>query len=94
MPRMDRLGKLATTVATVDGQTIVTYHSTAVVRFTADTVTLDSGHWRTATTKTRMNQASRQFDLGYSVNQKNGGWSVTIRNGAVLPFSDGMTFPR
>jgi hypothetical protein len=54
-------------------RTQVWYHSTCVVEFDKDVIKLCTGGWRTATTKTRMNQASNQFGLGYSVYQKRGG---------------------
>lgn len=67
------------------------YHSTEVVRATATIVTLDSGGYRTHTTKTRMNQAANQYGLGYQVFQKDFEWFVGY-HGAVHPFQDGMTF--
>ena len=76
MPRMDRIGKTATTVATENGVTRVTYHKTVVVKFDPGHIVLDSGGWLTMTTKNRMNQASNQFDLGYAVFQEKGRWYV------------------
>ena len=56
-------------------------------------VILDSGGWRTPTTKLRMNQASRQFGLGFHVYQKNFDWFVDLpRQNRTLPFEDGMVF--
>lgn len=89
MSRYNQVGKVATSIFTENGKTRVIYHSTAVVSFDADTITLNSGGWFTATTKTRMNQASNHFDLGYQVSQKSGQWFVTYR-GQNLPF-DGNT---
>jgi hypothetical protein len=94
MAQQHTIGKVATTVATDgDGKTHVTYHQTQVVSFDADTVTLRSNGWGTATTKVRMNQASQQFSLGYSVFQKNFNWFVEV-GGRAVPFVDGMSFPR
>ena len=76
-----------------DGKTKVVYHKTAVVAFDGEHITLDSGGWRTATTKTRMNQASNQMRLGYQVFQKDSEWFVLTREGKTLDFEDGMTFP-
>lgn len=59
-----------TTVETADGVTRVRYHSTDVVTFNDDWIVLDTGGWTTYTTKTRMNQASNQFRLGYYVFQR------------------------
>lgn len=87
MSRQDRIGQHATTIATVDGVTIVTYHRTQVVRWIqgADTVILDHGGWMTLTTKTRMNQAANQFGLPYHVYQKDYEWYVTVT------YADGTT---
>jgi hypothetical protein len=74
----------------------VRYHQTDVVMFDADYVVLNSGGWRTATTKLRMNQASRQFNLGYTVTQYKREWFVRYHcgeNWARVPFRDNMTVP-
>lgn len=67
------------------------YHRTAVVVHDKrrHVVTLDSGGWRTPTTKTRMNQASYQFDLGFTVHQKNYEWFVVTKAGKFV-FQRGM----
>lgn len=92
MAQQTRLGRHATTVATgCDDVTRVTYHNTVIVEFDLNkTVTLDSGGWQTATTKTRMNQASSQFNLGYSVFQKDFDWFVRLESGEVVEFRDNM----
>jgi hypothetical protein len=66
-------------VATEDGWTTVTYWSTKVVQFNHWQVKLNTGGWRTATTKSRMNQASVQFGLGYQVYQHKGEWYVRTK---------------
>ena len=66
------------------------YHSTAIVGcYTDGTIRLNSGGWRTFTTKNAMNQASNQYDLGFGVYQRNFDWFVTWK-GQELPFEDGM----
>ena len=71
----------------------VKYHSTRVVSLSVDgMVTLRSGGYRTFTTKVRMNQASNQFDLGFTVWQKNFNWFVDLPDGSTRPFVEGMTF--
>jgi len=66
------------------------YHATAVVGVFKDgTIRLNSGGWRTATTKNAMNQASNQNRLGFTVFQKAGAWFVTWK-GETLDFTDGM----
>ena len=67
----------ATTVQSGNGSTNVVYHTTTVVSFNSERITLDTGGWRTNTTKTRMNQAANQFDLGFNVWQKDYEWFVT-----------------
>lgn len=77
-----------------DGQDmVVKYHSTHVVVWNDMTITLNSGGWQSATTKTRMNQASAEYGLGYGVFQKNYEWFVEYK-GQVLPFVNGMTLTR
>ena len=94
MSQTQRLGKTATTVHANDhGEMVVTYHSTAVVTFTPKAIKLDSGGWRTATTRTRMNQAANQFQLGYCVFQKAFEWFVRVGE-KTLPFTDGMVIYR
>ena len=70
------------------------YRGTTVVKVKGAWITLNSNGWRTATTKTRMNQASNQFDLGYSVWQKNYEWFVSLPNGDTVEYTDGLTFKR
>ncbi len=95
MARMDRLSNYRTTVMCTNGRIAVTYVSTLIVDATPDQVTLDSGGWHTVTTKRKMNQASRQFGLGYAVLQRAGKWLVQMpRSGGVVDYFDGMTFPR
>lgn len=79
MAQQYKLGTTATAVFTDDdGMTVIVYHSTPVVKFGTETIKLNNGGYLTATTKTRMNQASNQFDLGYSVTQKDGEWFVNL----------------
>ncbi len=90
MPQQHTARGRATAVMVTGQRISVIYHNTVVVERDADgNVTLDSGGWRTSTTKTRMNQASNQFGLGYSVAQRAGQWLVSYK-GEELPFSDGM----
>ena len=82
-----------TCIFTEEGMTKVKYHWTDVVAFNHKTIQLDSNGWRTSTTKTRMNQASNQFGLGYYVRQKDFDWFVEY-NGETLPFYDGIKLKR
>lgn len=66
------------------------YHDTAVVTRNADgSIRLDSGGWKTETTKRAMNQASNENNFGFKVYAKNGDWFVFV-GGCDLPFEDGM----
>jgi len=93
MSRQDKIGTHKTTVYFDGLLTNVKYHWTDVVKFDHVRVILDSGGWRTPTTKTRMNQTSNQFGLGFRVFQKDFEWFVEF-GGEVLPFIDGMTLDR
>ena len=56
--------------------TKVVYHKTAVVSFNEHTILLNTGGYKTRTTKLRMNQASEVYNLGFKVFQRNIIWYV------------------
>lgn len=85
MPQQTKLGKGHTTVAMREGTTHVTYYNTIVCAFNDKRITLDNGGWVTASTRTRMNQASQQFGLGYHVHIANGAM-IAVYNGKQHPF--------
>ncbi len=93
MARSNQIGKHRTSVS-FHGLTYVTYHATDVVAFDNEKIILDTGGWFTNTTKLRMNQASNQFSLGYSVFQKNHQWYVTYCGKTVKFDGDSVTFQR
>ena len=93
MTQLNQVGNHATVILTVDDVTSVIYHETQVVRFNYDHIILNSGGWQTPTTKTRMNQASNQFNLGFNVFQKRGKWYVE-HNNSIREFKDGMMLMR
>ena len=76
---------VATSVVCTNGRITVVYHNTRVVDATPEHITLDTGGGKTVTTKLRMNQASTQFNLGYTVYQQKGQWFVHYR-GVTRPF--------
>jgi len=88
-----QLGSHKTSILTENGITKIIYHSTCVVSFNHEMVQLNSNGWQTATTKTRMNQASNQFDLGFTVYQKDFTWFVEYQ-GKTLEFFDHMILER
>lgn len=83
-----------TRVSEQSGFTVVRLHSTDVVKFNNSFIVLNSGGWRTATTKARMNQASQEFGLGFYVYQKDYRWYVKQGNDTAVEFSDGMALQR
>jgi hypothetical protein len=93
MSQQHRVGTHKTNIVILQGMTSVVYHSTAVVQFNNDKIVLNSGGWETRTTKTRMNQASSQYNLGFEVYQVNYTWYVDY-NGETIPFADGMKLNR
>ena len=72
-----------------DGATVCTLHSTQIVKAHDNYVVLDSGGWQTVTTKRRMNECFREWDLPLSVFQKDFDWFVDTPHGR-LEFRDGM----
>lgn len=93
MAQQNHLGKTATTISNDGIHTIITYHSTQIVKFNENEIILNSGRWNTQTTKTRMNQASNQFGLGYTVFQKDFEWFVNYKH-KINPFGDNMVLKR
>jgi len=86
MSRQDQLGARGTRVETAHGCTFVWYHGTPVAAFGDKEIILTTNGWYTPTTKTRMNQASAQFNLGFQVFQKKWQWYVAYKNGPTLTF--------
>jgi hypothetical protein len=81
MAQLSTIGKWQTSIKTQGEDTVIRYWSTDVVSFNDQIITLKTGGWKTATTKVRMNQVSRQFGLGYSVYQKDFCWYVATEDG-------------
>lgn len=71
MSQVQRISKNNTTIYHHTGphndQRQVWLHQTCVVTVTPDEIVLNTGGWYTATTRTRMNQVSNEWRLGYSV---------------------------
>lgn len=96
MSQNQQVRGVKTAVFTEAGVTRVVYRGTCVVAFALDgsTITLNTGGWKTTTTKLRMNQASNQYGLGYGVYQKDHAWFVTW-NGQTISFDgDLLTLKR
>lgn len=84
--------RIATTIETVNGWTRMVYHNTCVAEF-RDTsylepnhpnagriIRLNTGGYFTATTKKRMNQFAKMFDLPFKVVQESGVWYAYCPN--------------
>lgn len=80
-----RVSGVATKILRDGGKVTVTYRGTPVTSFTDSKIELNTGGWKSNTTKTRMNQASNQFGLGYSVFQKDREWFISYK-GTTKPF--------
>ena len=80
-----------TAIYSDNGTTKVILYSTKIVEWNhnRDSIILNNGGWMTVTTKRRMNQVAEQFDLGFTVYQKDFEWYVVL-NGQTLPFENGM----
>lgn len=79
MSQTQRVTGVATKVEQIADLLKIKYHNTVVVEASDSHIILRTGGWKTNTTKTRMNQASNQFELGYQVYQKNFDWFVTYK---------------
>jgi len=86
--------KKATTVTFLNGETVVVLYSTPIVRYSDKKIILNTGGWRTSTTKNRMNQASKEYGLGYTVYQKNFDWYVSYRGEEHTFESNSVTLER
>ena len=87
MTQNNKVGTVATSVFNDNGVMKCVYHHTIVVEWDNKHITLDTGGWQTLTTKTRMNQVSNQYGLGYQVYQEDFNWYVMYK-GEVIPFND------
>jgi len=93
MGQMRKVSKNNTQKTVKDGVGRVILHGTEVVYWDEKVIRLNSGGWKTITTKARMTQASNEYTLGYRVSQKDGSWFVTFK-GKTIPFMDDMTLER
>lgn len=94
MGQMNRIPSNNTTIATTGGITRVTLHGTCVVEFDAVRITLRTGGYDTVTTRARMNQASNQFGLGYSVARDKGRTYVRRNGKPTFELDEVATFDR
>ncbi len=71
----------------------VQLHNTIVIAVGPMGTILNSGGYRTATTKVAINNALKQLRdfQGYAVVQKKGEWFVSTPDSQLIPFTDGMS---
>lgn len=93
MAQTQTIGSHKTNIYTEADMIHIRYHDTVVVQFNMNHIFLDSGGWKTTTTKTRMNQTSNQYNLGFTVFQKDFSWYVSF-NGKTLDYQDNMMLTR
>lgn len=90
----NKIGKHKTTVKREGDMVTVRYWHTDVVTANLLTgeVTLNTGGWQSVTTKARMNQTSAEYNMGFSVYQKD--WQLFVRksDGTEIPFDRSVTF--
>lgn len=70
-----------------DGTEAIRFHNTDILFVKDGVVTLNSGGWKTVTTKDRINQFLRHFDVPFYIQQRNHQWFI-----AQGIFYDGMQF--
>lgn len=99
MAQQTRISKNNTRITWNGDARIVTLHGTDVVKsYSNGLVTLNSGGWRTSTTKTRINQVAAEWGLGFRVHQDNYVWYVSLIDPETgylhkpRGFTNGMTF--
>ena len=81
------IGTHRTTISTDDNITSVKYHNTDVVKFSPNWIVLNSGGYRTYTTKKGMNQTSQVYNLDYKVFKYKFNWYVTYK-GKVIEYNN------
>lgn len=83
-----------TTTFMNDGELVGIYRGTPVASIKGNIIKLNTGGWKSNTTKTRMNQFSNNFCNGlFGVYQKDYCWFVRIGSGdnkQVIPFNDNV----
>jgi len=72
-----------------DNETKIIYHNTPIVIFNKMGITLNTGSFFSSTTKSRMNQASHEFNLGFVVFQQNFSWKIKTSKG-IIPFDQSI----
>lgn len=71
-----------------EGESVCRYHWTDVVTWEKGYVTLRTGGYDTLTTRDRMNQCAREYELGFAVFRDKGETYFTVRNKHVCAKGD------
>lgn len=77
-----------------DGTIEVVLYSTLIIKLNKDQLTLNSGGYRTATTKRYINKYLKQLSISYQIIQRSFQWFVinpNVLEGSCILFSDNMT---
>jgi len=90
---MSSIGSHKTAIYHDGDYQVVQFHYTNVVKFNDYEIILNTGGWKTATTKRRMNQAAEQFGLDFRVYQKDFDWFVDYKN-QTLKLDSGIILTR
>jgi len=90
---MSSIGSHKTAIYHDGDYQVVQFHYTNVVKFNDYEIILNTGGWKTVTTKRRMNQAAEQFGLDFRVYQKDFDWFVDFKN-QTLKFDSGIILTR
>jgi len=82
----NQVGKHATTICEKDGIVEMIYHSTKIATYDRKNkiLTLDSGGYKTVTTKRRITEFANHYNLAIKLYQKGGSWFVD----SVCPSAD------
>lgn len=70
------------------GYIVVKLYETEIVKFNRFHIILNSGGFRTATTKRRMNEISSRFNLKFFVYQHKKEWYIDSQETKKIPFYD------
>lgn len=86
--------KVAMKVRVENGETIVRFHDTDIVRITETEIILKADEGQSNIIKARMNQVSEAYNLGYRVYQENYQWYVIWPGKTVRFTGNTITLPR
>lgn len=87
--------KKATSYTKSDEEIVFRLYNTNIVTVRPTEIILNTGGWRTKTTKLRMNKIADEHSLGYQVYSEKGRWVVAVGHITnIVPFHDGMSISR